>query len=80
MVRVWASQLAQQELPELIGWQRSRHIMSTVPLANSSTPRPAFSEVRDAHRQATLAIIATSAVATCATFIALILVAVGVTA
>ena len=54
--------------------------MSTVPLANSSTPRSVFSEVRDTHRQATLAIIATSAVATCVTFVALILVAVGVTA
>jgi hypothetical protein len=54
--------------------------MSTVPFANSSTPRPVFSEVRDTHRQATLAIVATSAVATCATFIAAILVAVGFTA
>ena len=54
--------------------------MSTVPLANSSTPRSVFSEVRDTHRQATLAIIATSAVATCVTFVAAILVAVGVTA
>ena len=52
--------------------------MSTVHAPNSATTRSPFSEVRDTHRQATLAVIATAAVAASASLIAAFLVALGI--
>lgn len=54
--------------------------MTAVPLPKQRPARSPFSEIRSAHRQATLAVIATSAVAASSTLIAAILIAVGVTA
>jgi len=54
--------------------------MSTVPTTNSAPSHSPFSEVRDAHRQATLAIIATTTVTASASLIAALLIALGVSA
>lgn len=54
--------------------------MTAVPLPEQRTTHSPFSEVREAHRQATLAVIATSAVAASSCLIATILIALGVTA
>jgi len=54
--------------------------MSTVPTPNSAPLRSPFSEVRDTHRQATLAIVATATVTASASLIAALLIALGVSA
>jgi hypothetical protein len=55
-----------------------RDTMSTVHAPNSATARSSFSEVRDTHRQATLAVVATAAVAASASLITAFLVALGI--
>lgn len=60
--------------------QMKRDTMSTVHTPNSAAARSPFSEVREAHRQATLAIIATTALTASGTLIAAFLVALGITA
>jgi hypothetical protein len=54
--------------------------MSTVPTSNSAPFRSPFTEVRDAHRQTTLFIVATATVTASASLIAALLIALGVTA
>lgn len=60
--------------------QETEDIMSTVPTTNSAPLHSPFSEVRDAHRQATLAVIATTTVTASASLIAALLIALGVSA
>jgi hypothetical protein len=55
-----------------------RDTMSTVHAPNSAAARSPFSEVRDTHRQATLAVVATAAVAASASLITAFLVALGI--
>ncbi|WP_423920672.1 hypothetical protein ACPEEZ_14700 [Frigoribacterium sp. 2-23] len=54
--------------------------MTAVPLPEQRTARSPFSEVRDTRHEATLALIATSAVIACSTLVAAVLVAVGFSA
>jgi hypothetical protein len=60
--------------------RRKKDLMSAVDTQNSSSHRSPFSEIRSAHRQTTLAVVATTAVAASTAVITALLVALGIAA